>query len=470
MSKAETVKIEDIILDYSIYPRNSIDHKRVSMFEENMRDGFEFDPIHLQAHPDEPGKYRILDGAHRFQAYKSIGEKDVCAEIINLNGKSPLLYAAQKAIGPRQLNDDEARITARRAYLENPKLSSEEIGKDVGRSRQTVDGYISDLRATNLAKTDLKIFHMTKLGLPQERIANILSTPRKTVNNHLAKMPILAKWPNSDLEAGFTVPQVAEKHGWPEPLVWALKLEGKDDMTRYQKLQWGIRTWDDWKWTDCDKRFGNEWPGRIPAQLVAHILYFFSGQNDLVFDPMAGGGVVADTCLAFNRRCWSFDMVDRMDERPEIEQHFWDRHNLKWPVNGKTKPDLIIFDPPYFSKKAKEYEEESISNLSKEDYLDFLERFFRLAHENSKKDTRLAMINADWRDFQGTPAMDEVRKNSILINDYLNVMAKSGWEEIHIMWAPMSSERFHAGVVASMQKKKILGVTNRYVIVARKAG
>ncbi len=36
------------------------------------------------------------------------------------------------------------------------------------------------------------------------------------------------------------------------------------------------------------------------------------------------------------------------------------------------------------------------------------------------------------------------------------------------MWAPMSSERFHAGVVAAMQKKKILGVTNRYVIVAEK--
>ncbi|MBN1907534.1 MAG: hypothetical protein JW927_20810 [Deltaproteobacteria bacterium] len=42
-----------------------------------------------------------------------------------LNGTDPLLYAAQKAIGPRQLNDEEARDTARRAYQNNPKLSSE---------------------------------------------------------------------------------------------------------------------------------------------------------------------------------------------------------------------------------------------------------------------------------------------------------------------------------------------------------
>jgi hypothetical protein len=39
-------------------------------------------------------------------------------------------------------------------------------------------------------------------------------------------------------------------------------------------------------------------------------------------------------------------MDDRPDTRPEIEPYFWDITNLKWPVKGKTKPDLIIFDPP----------------------------------------------------------------------------------------------------------------------------
>jgi hypothetical protein len=204
--------------------------------------------------------------------------------------------------------------------------------------------------------------------------------------------------------------------------------------------------------------------------LIAYIIYFFSSQNDLVIDPMAGGGVVPDTCLAFNRRCRSFDMADRPDERPEIEPYFWDINNLKWPVTGKTKPDLIIFDPPYFSKKDKEYEEKSISNLTREEYLDFFERFFGLAGDNSKRNTRLAMINTDWRNFQGTPAMNESRKNSIMVNDYLQALERGGWEMTHFMQAPMSSERFQANVVAAMQKKKILEVTSRYVILARKAG
>ncbi len=43
-------------------------------------------------------------------------------------------------------------------------------------------------------------------------------------------------------------------------------------------------------------------------------------------------------------------MADRAENRPEIEPYFWDISQLKWPVNGKTKPDLILFDPLYFNK------------------------------------------------------------------------------------------------------------------------
>ena len=151
-----------------------------------MRDGIKFDPIHLQEHPDEPGKYRILDSAHRYQAYKGIGETEIPAKIIKLNGTHPLLYAAQKAIGPRQLNDEGAKETARRAYQNNPKLSSAEIGKSIGRSRQTVDTYISDLRANIQEELNLKLYRMYRLGIPQERIAERLGQTRDTIRTYLS--------------------------------------------------------------------------------------------------------------------------------------------------------------------------------------------------------------------------------------------------------------------------------------------
>jgi hypothetical protein len=80
----------------------------------------------------------------------------------------------------------------------------------------------------------------------------------------------------------------------------------------------------------------------------------------------------------------------------------------------------------------------------------------------------MAFINADWRDFQNTPAQNETRVNSILINDYLWILNQSGWQETHIFQAPLSSERFKANVVSAMQKRKIIGVTSRYLIISKK--
>ena len=310
MTKPTTkIPISDIVLDEEIYPRDRIDQKRVGIFAENIRDDFKFDPIEVQAHPEQTGKYRILDGVHRWGAYKEIGATEIPVHIITLDGVDPLLYAAKKAIGPLQLTEDEARTTARRAFQNNPRLTSAEIGKAIGRSRRTVDSYIADLRAATQMEIDFNIFRMNRLRIPQERIATRLGLDQKTIHYHLGKKAELPFSLNTDLSKGFTVPQVAEKHGWTEPMVWSIALEGKSDLDRFKALNWGLRTWDLWNWNDCDKRFGDDWPGRIPAQMIAHILYYFSDQGDLVLDPMAGGGVVADTCLAFNRKCWSFDMA-----------------------------------------------------------------------------------------------------------------------------------------------------------------
>ncbi len=246
-----TTPITQITLDEKIYPRSGVYPKRVSMFAENIRDGFKIDPIEVQIHPEYGDKYRILDGVHRWHAYKEIGATEMAVSIITLDGIDPLLYAAKKSIGPLQLTEDEARTTARRAYENNPRLSSYEVGQAIGRSRQTVDAYIADLRATFQMDLDLKILRINRLHIPQERMASRLGVQQQTISMHLQKMPVLAKLVNTDLSKGFTVSQVAEKHGWAEPLVWSLALEGKEDLQRFKALNWGLRTWDLWNWNDC---------------------------------------------------------------------------------------------------------------------------------------------------------------------------------------------------------------------------
>ena len=59
---------------------------------------------------------------------------------------------------------------------------------------------------------------------------------QKTIHNHLGKMATLPNFLNSDLSLGFTVESVAEKHGWTDPMVWSLALEGKNDTARFKEL------------------------------------------------------------------------------------------------------------------------------------------------------------------------------------------------------------------------------------------
>jgi len=346
-------------------------------------------------------------------------------------------------------------------------------------SAREILAFVQDLEKTNKKneqKKDtieqefflqIKVAVMTRLGIPHVRIARRLNIHRETISKYVQKNDGLFSKIRQDFKAGSRVPDIARQYVVPQPLVWSVILEAKTDQERFKDLNWGLRTWDHWYFNDVDHRFGHDWPGRIPAQLVAHTLFYFTRQNDLVFDPMAGGGVVADTCLAFNRRCWSLDLLDRMKTRPEIEPFLWDPENLSWPYPAHGKPDLIFFDPPYFKKMADHYMKGSISDFSKAKYLTFFKDIFSLMRDHSKPSTRMAFLNADFRGFQGTPAIDENPDNAVLVLDYMKLLETCGWKVTHVIDCPLSTERFSATMVSKMQDKRILGTIRRTLILGK---
>jgi len=206
-----------------------------------------------------------------------------------------------------------------------PKLALNEF------SAREIQTFAEDLEKTNKKNdqkkdtlqqefsTQIKVALMTRLGIPLVRIAQRLNIHRETISKYAQKNDELFNKIYQDFIGGACIPDIAQKYFVPQTLIWSVILQEKTDQKRFKDLNWGLRTWDNWYFNDVDHRLGDDWPGRIPAQLVAHTLFYFSQENDLVFDPMAGGAVVADTCLAFNRRCWSFDLLDRIKTRPEIE-------------------------------------------------------------------------------------------------------------------------------------------------------
>ena len=468
-----------------IYPRESKNEKTVEAYVEALRIGAAFPPIKIQRvfnYPKENEKKEatlILDGIHRWLAFKECGFKKIAAvewkkEPLNYETSQTALLLDAAACNTRhgdRLSPRDKKQIARDIATSDPECrwTEDALAERLGVIRQTVNTWISDIRARQRAGREIIIIRLNSLGWTQEQIADVVGISQGRVaqiinNANFSEI-------NTLLSQGRDMAYIAGHYHMDLALAWAIYLEGKRDQEKFKVLGWGLRTWDQWKFNECDERFGDDWPGRIPAQLVAHTLFYFTNPGDLVLDPMAGGCVVSDVCLVFERRCQSFDLVTR-EKRPEIKYHHWDPTQWRWPLT--RKPDLIFFDPPYYIKKEKEYrgvtseKTPSISSYPKDKYEEFLKGFFLLAHQNAKETTRMAFLNADWRDFQSTPALQENPLNSITICDYHRMLSQTGWEATHRIECPLSSERMTGNQVQKMQERRILGTVGRSLIIARR--
>jgi len=78
------------------------------------------------------------------------------------------------------------------------------------------------------------------------------------------------------------------------------------------------------------------------------------------------------------------------------------------------------------------------------------------AHKNAKPTTTLAFLNADWRDFESTPATEEKPDKAITIFDYHRLLSTTGWETIHRIECPLSSERLAGNQVQNRINLKTL--------------
>jgi len=480
------VNISDLTWDQFIYPREGKSEKTISAYIEALAIGAQFPPIKIQrvfnyADGNETTEATIiLDGIHRWFAFKEKVIKKIAAvewkdkPLDYEKNKTALLLESAKcniSHGDRLSPGDKKRI-AREIATSDPecKWTEEALADKLGVIQQTVNTWISDIRARQKAGRNTVIIRLNRLGWTQEEIAALVGMTQGRVaqiinNTNFGEI-------NNLLSQGHDMDYIARHYNMDLPLAWAFRLEGKPDQEKFKELGWGLRTWDQWNFNECDERFGDDWPGRIPAQLVAHTLFYFTKPGELVFDPMAGGGLVSDVCLLFERKCQSFDLAARQD-RPEIIYHYWAPQDGHWPT--AKKPDLIFFDPPYFNKKERDYEKKtnaespSISSYTKEEYESFLEVFFLLAHRKSKAITRMAFLNADWRDFQSTPASKEKPDNSITIFDYHRILSKTGWKVTHRIECPLSSERMSGNQVQKMQDKRILGTVGRTLLIAKRS-
>lgn len=341
-----------------------------------MKAGAKFPPITVQSISSD-GKVETisLDGWHRIEAYREYNKLDgvkPIEEIEVIHWKDEVLdkkewlerlrivSAQHNLIHGDRLNEKDLQSQGLKIVNDRPIDRLVGIVKELANEWDKTEGYMSQLigDAVNRKKQSRNAlaYSLHLLGWTYDEIAEVVGLSGKGAVAEVFKN-FNTKLFEQEYASGLTPETIATNHNLTQALVWAILLQGKDDIERFKlfgKSEYGDaqpRLDDYWKFNQRDPRLGvASYPGNLYGQEVLNILYRYTKQGDLVVDPMAGGGTTIDACLIMGRRCRAYDN-DGGSDRRDIAQH-----DIRRGFPSRAKGcNLIILDPPYYKKQETAY-------------------------------------------------------------------------------------------------------------------
>ncbi len=145
---------------------------------------------------------------------------------------------------------DKKRIARDIASIDpESKWSESALAEKLGVSQQTVNIWVSDIRARQKVGRNIVIIRLNRLGWTQEQIAEIAGMTQGRVaqiinNTNFREI-------NNLLTQGRDMDYIARHFHMDLALAWALRLAGKTDQEKFKVLNWGLRTWDQWNFNEC---------------------------------------------------------------------------------------------------------------------------------------------------------------------------------------------------------------------------
>lgn len=464
----KTISLDKVVWDPAIYPRKKWSTTTIERYRDALDAGANMPDIIL-----EKGTDRLLDGKQRYEAHKLADRKTINAEWHTVpRGMTAKYYAAQLSSrhGDRMTNADLKALAEEefQADYELPpeerrNLDAQTWGQALGVSKSTVYNWVGHIINRDKASRATKAWRLAMLGWTQREIGERLGVDNSLISKTL-KDSNIGKIQDiiGDNWNAQAVAETARRMDWPLTDSWAAAMVGLDDTDRLAKLEIKLQPYDVWHFQSCHDLMGDKHPGRIPGELLCHLLYFYTQQDDLIIDPMVGSGTTLDACLLMGRKCRGYD-IDGRHERIDVEQH--DIAENGWPDTVK-KASLLFWDPPYFDKmdgtnQKDGYIEGSISGLDRDKYLAFFTDAFADAIEKAKKGAVLAFLMSDWNDNNG-------KLPGIFVWDYAGLIADAGWTlERHIQ-VPLSTQQVHPDIVNKYRASRKLARLERYLLIAGK--
>lgn len=208
----------------------------------------------------------------------------------------------------------------------------------------------------------------------------------------------------------------------------------------------------------ADPRLGRlDYPGNTSGQIVMNFLYYYTKPDDLVVDPMAGGGTTKDTCNLMGRRCLAYDIHP---VRSDIAQY---DISIGFPEKAKLC-DAIFLDPPYGNIMQEHYSKESISSASIPDFMNFMDKLARDSFLTVKPGGYVAVVMM--------PIVDEKEGNE---DNFTNLpfectmlFREAGFKEVNDWEIPLAPHVKNGAQVNKAKRMGFLLNLHRRIIIFKK--
>ncbi len=408
----------------------------------------------------------ILDGNHRYKICNELGiEPNYEVKEFN-SALEEKLFVIDSNLARRQLTDyarTELILLKKQTYLDLGKKNMSEAGKagvairDSNNIADNEEGFINIDKAFD-TRTDSGYAADEQISINTINTQKELADEAGVSTGFLYEVEYLTKHATQEQKQELREGK-AKSHSIFRDIRQQEKLGILDkkieqgtalnDLEMASSLNISIRPYDVWNYSEIDERFGQRYPGNIPAGIVVNTLVFFTEPGDLVLDPMAGGGVVGDVCRRFGRKCLMYDI------NPVREDII--KHDLKQGIpKGAKNADFVFWDPPYYKIKEQEYGPQSISALPKSEYMKVFEDAAECFAENGIK--KIALLMPDY--YGKNP--DE----NIFIDEYIAQFKKYGeWRILRRVHCPLATQQITAYTIATRLKTKTLSWLARDLII-----
>lgn len=319
-SNTLSLKVADVEYVKDLYPRIREDDSAIERYRAALP---KLPPITV-------ARGRVLvDGFHRWQAHRRENADTILAvDLGNLTDAEILREAiTRNAAHGQQLSAQDKKRNAelfwtRLAHFDIPERVRE-IAELLSVSERTVQGWTKDARAEEKRQQQGKAWDLWLDCQGEREIADVIGVSREAIND----------WVGSFRKnADFTTPPASLQHF---------------DVWSFQKA--------------ADDAGQGSYFGRMPAQVVENLLWFYTETGQIVFDPFAGGGTTIDVAKRMGRRVWASDLNP---STPNLPIH---KHDITtgWPEGAPAKVDFVLLDPPYWKQAAGRYSElpEDLGNM-----------------------------------------------------------------------------------------------------------